>query len=327
MRMKSYLSLAALTILSALFSLQCTFEDEDPAPDNPFENIDTPAPEEEQPDSNTIVGLHKFIFSQSCDVPGCHDGTFEPDFRTVESTYNTLLYQPILKNDPERDFRYRVKPFDADASWLHEKLITEDPIISRMPSNGNPLSATEIRAVREWINNGARDMYGNVPELPDPSPVIYGVAAFAHYQGVEFRLDTIRETATTTPFVVVKAFEGAGITQTDLWIGVIDQGEDSTAIEDFTDNRLLVSDKIDDFSQARTYQAEYMPEGKVVSPFLQYSQAGFYWRVRINPQDYEVGKVYYFRYHVNDGKEKSREIPNFNSPYEAKTYMAFVVVE
>ena len=48
-------------------------------------------------DPNTIAGIHANIFSKTCANSGCHDGTFEPDFRTIESSYNTLVNHPIIK--------------------------------------------------------------------------------------------------------------------------------------------------------------------------------------------------------------------------------------
>ena len=50
-------------------------------------------------DPNSIAALHKDIFKPTCANSGCHDGNFEPDFRTIESSYNTLVNQPIVKND------------------------------------------------------------------------------------------------------------------------------------------------------------------------------------------------------------------------------------
>src|SRR5262245_28034848 len=43
-------------------------------------------------DSSSFLGIHKYILSVKCAVSGCHDGSFEPDYRTVQSAYSTLLY-------------------------------------------------------------------------------------------------------------------------------------------------------------------------------------------------------------------------------------------
>ena len=48
-------------------------------------------------DATTIVGLHRDVFLPTCANSGCHDGLFEPDFRTIESSYNSLVIDQILK--------------------------------------------------------------------------------------------------------------------------------------------------------------------------------------------------------------------------------------
>jgi len=56
----------------------------DPLPHNPYDDINygstTPAT---PPDPNSIVGIHKNILLTRCAKSGCHDGNFEPDFRTA----------------------------------------------------------------------------------------------------------------------------------------------------------------------------------------------------------------------------------------------------
>ena len=62
-------------------------------PDNPFDGIDYSVNEipSIEVDSSTFLGLHTYIFSKACNQPGCHDGTFEPEFPTVQSAYNYLV--------------------------------------------------------------------------------------------------------------------------------------------------------------------------------------------------------------------------------------------
>ena len=59
----------------------------DDAPENPYDNIDysNNSGNDTVLDPASIAGLHKNIFVKRCANPGCHDGTFEPDFRTVQS--------------------------------------------------------------------------------------------------------------------------------------------------------------------------------------------------------------------------------------------------
>ncbi len=81
-------------------------------PPNPFETTGGGGTSVSTVDSNTFLGLHTHVFAQTCAQPGCHDGSFEPDFRTVESAYRTLVYHPVVKNTPDERFDFRVVPGD-----------------------------------------------------------------------------------------------------------------------------------------------------------------------------------------------------------------------
>ena len=80
---------------------------------NPYDAQDLPEDNTVQGEGlnpASIEGLHANIFGKTCANSGCHDGNFEPDFRTIESTYNTLVFQPIIKNDLQGTYEYRVVP-------------------------------------------------------------------------------------------------------------------------------------------------------------------------------------------------------------------------
>ena len=99
-------------------------------------------------DPSSFSALHNNIFSTTCANSGCHDGTFEPDFRTIESSYNSLVYQPPIKNDANNSFDYRVKPGDAIQSVLYHRLIVDiDGISGIMP----------LEYEDDWGNN--KDVY------------------------------------------------------------------------------------------------------------------------------------------------------------------------
>ena len=115
-----------------------------------------------------IAGLHQNVFQKTCANSGCHDGTFEPDFRTIESTYNTLVDQPVIKNDPQGSFNYRVVPGNAEASQLMARLTYDIdgnsgvmPLVIEPDSDWAVNKETHIQNIRSWINDGAKDVFGN----------------------------------------------------------------------------------------------------------------------------------------------------------------------
>ncbi len=125
-----------LAVTAVLFSCKDSITNlEGTVPLNPYDTLQYP--ENKVPeiavDSNSFLGIHKYILSKKCAVPACHDGSFEPDYRTVQSAYNTLVYAGVVKNDSAKSFEYRVVPGDTAHSWLHERITTTDAVLGRMP--------------------------------------------------------------------------------------------------------------------------------------------------------------------------------------------------
>lgn len=113
-------------------------------------------------DPTSFDGLHANIFSKSCAVSGCHDGNFEPDFRTIESSYNTLVDQPIIKNDPQNTYEVRVKPGNPTQSVLVARMTFDIdgnsgimPLVIDTNSDWAEKKEEYIQNVKDWIQKGA----------------------------------------------------------------------------------------------------------------------------------------------------------------------------
>lgn len=170
-------------------------------PENPFDDPKNKPPITNNPvDSfglDNFAGLQRDIFKKTCSNSGCHDGTFEPDFRTIESSYNTIVYQPVIKNNPAGSFLHRVVPGNAQASVLHERVVRDiDGISGIMPLSVDPDSdwptrkTTYINAIAAWINAGAKDMFGNPPANGPANPRIQGVIFGEQYAQLSFMSGT-----------------------------------------------------------------------------------------------------------------------------------------
>ena len=313
--------------LILLLGLLCFFacRPDDP-PHNPFDDIDYTGgkmPKEPQPDSSSMIGLHQYIFAKSCAVPGCHDGSFEPDYRTVQSTYSTLVYQPVIKNDPQNTYTYRVVPNDVEASWLYYRVTTDDQTLGRMPLYDNPLTEGQLKALRTWIKQGAPDMFGNASTYPNTQPSITAMAAFNKAGGADVRRDTSRIDGNPVyPFIAAKNL------QMDIWLGITD---DSTQLDQLQNTRLAFSGHYDNFSQAIVINAVYSPTPKVVPDYFGNGRAGeFYWKVSIDAgQQLPVDEngITYFRLITNDGNHtEDYEFPRPAHPLEFKLFLSFVRV-
>jgi hypothetical protein len=286
-----------LVVAGLLFIFSCEKE-----PDNPYDNVDYDTDTTTTPtaDPNTIIGLHRNIFFPRCAKSGCHDGTFEPDYRTVMSTYSTLVYSPVIKPtvDSISFFKLRVIPYNTDSSFLIERLTTSTS--DYMPSNGNRLSSSDIDHIKTWINNGARDPDGNVPVAPNLPPVVTGIFAVDQ---TTLEADTNRLGG--IPYNPVIVHPGQNIYV--VW-GVED---DSTDYANLTTNQMKLSYDMDDFSAATTVNAVYFFG---------------YWAVPINSANYTPNDTVFFRYYVNDGDHvQPTEFPRDDYAFYYKYYCSFIV--
>ena len=151
--------------------VSCTiFACQKDAPLNPFDDpslrppVDTSS-QETLIDPTSLTGLHKNIFKPTCANSGCHDGTFEPDFRTIESTYNTMVNKTAISPYSEQGITVRVVPNNVGKSMLYYRLTEFLP----QSSGIMPLEANEsdwqtkkdehLSNIKAWIEKGAPNVF------------------------------------------------------------------------------------------------------------------------------------------------------------------------
>ena len=308
---RRYSIVAILSIL--LFAIAC--EKDDVEPDNPFDKIDygTDVTANDTLNPTSITGLHRNVFLPKCAVPGCHDGHFEPDFRSVQSSYSTLVYAPIVKNNDAGEFTYRVVPGDTALSVLHER-VTNCCFVNaddRMPQDniGTGLPQTDINNISSWILNGAQAANGSNPVRPDLQPVValyvtLNTTFNFEYSQLSNRVDSL----IFNPFMLPDSV--------DSFYFVTFPEDDITPLADLQVNTLKVSTNKDDFTNAQSFQAVYfdIPGEQPV------------WLVTVNASAFQAGQTYYMRYYVNDGQHaEDAEFPQNTSIDPYKTYWSFVV--
>jgi hypothetical protein len=287
----------------------------DDVPPNPYA-VSTVVIENDNPDVDDLpVGsfawLHGKIFKPTCANSGCHDGTFEPEFRTIASAYNSLVNQPVIANNPENSFVYRVNPGDTALSFLHERLtVFVENTSGMMPLDYDPNSDWPtnkdfyIQQISNWIESGAPDMMGN----PAPSsqsnlpPLVYGLAAFP-------------EDNTTTPFPRETGEQTSAIlvdsAPIDIWLFPYD---DNALLTDFESVSIKVSTNPIDFTGAVEVPCEI--SGPVLALDFGNSPTNFHYKATLDLSGLPIGTIYYVRCYLNDGVQTEiTEIPNSSSTY------------
>lgn len=284
-------------------------------PENPFDgqeiHQDTVSLEIINPEPNSFAGIYHNILKPTCSNVGCHDGTFEPDYRTLGSAYNTLVYQVPIKNDGQ--YTYRVEPFNSQSSVIVARLkglLTPAMPFEVEPDSDWPAKKNEyISTIETWINNGAPDIMGNVRQINYPAPVLLG----------------------------------AGGTHSDVWLsreggtGPIAMPPTGSIVrlyfafsheylmpDQLQYNKVAFSDNPDDFDGAlqRPLQILGIPrmERGFYGGFVSYTHY-----IEINPSaefDVQVAQWYY-RVYIQDDHNPVTEIPSDNGIFYIKSYMSF----
>ena len=267
-------------------------------PPNPFD-IGTGEPV----DTANLMGfaaLHEKFLEPRCANPACHDGTFEPDFRTVEGSYNTLVYHPVVKNDENETFEYRVVPGDVNQSWLINRLMTANDTLGRMPLYAEPLTWDEVKEFSDWIMAGAPDARGNLPIEPNEVPRFEWYVAFSgDMDWNNTRIDNNRH-AWEFPFP-------AAVDDTVRL--VFRMNDDMTEPSSFPNVKVWLSDN-EDYDNAVSYNANYL--------------TGSFWNLMFPPNTFNVGDTNYFYLEFTDGTHNVMA-PEFDSPWWYKDHCSFYI--
>lgn len=267
-------------------------------PPNPFD-IGTGEPV----DTANLTGfaaLHEKFLEPRCANPACHDGTFEPDFRTVEGSYNTLVYHPVVKNDENGTFEYRVVPGDVNQSWLINRLMTANDTLGRMPLYAEPLTWDEVKEFSDWIMAGAPDARGNLPIEPNEVPRFEWYVAFSgDMDWNNTRIDNNRD-AWEFPFP-------AAVDDTVRL--VFRMNDDMTEPSSFPNVKVWLSDN-EDYDNAVSYNANYL--------------TGSFWNLMFPPNTFNMGDTNYFYLEFTDGTHNVMA-PEFDSPWWYKDHCSFYI--
>lgn len=279
---------------------------------NPFDSVDysnDPNNNTTNLNPNTIEGIHKSILQPRCATPGCHDGHFEPDFRTIQSSYATLVWNKVTKNNNSSSFKFRVVPYDFQNSWLHERLITKDATIGQMPLYSTPLNSGEVNQIKSWIQNGAKDYLGNSPAYPNSEPQIQYFVMFNNL--FNYRYDTIRVGGVQYNSVLLEPSVSINNTTVNVMVPITD---DSTASSALINTKIKLSLNENDFTN---------PLRSISGGYFSSANA---WRFIISPSGLPIDTPIYMRVYTNDGDHPNdTQFPTNNLIHEYKSYWSFIL--
>jgi hypothetical protein len=289
-----------------------------PAVENPYDKVvivkDTSGTKNKTPDPSSIEGLHLNLFAPTCANSGCHDGTFEPDFRTVQSTFASLVNQKPIKNDLAGTFAARVVPGNADASMLIYRMTIDlggnsgiMPLVIDPGSDYASKKDQHLDNLKKWINNGAKDMNGNSSPVVDFPPLILGV------QGL------IGGSPLSRGGKYEPLYCSAG-QSFELWFSLTDDKVNQSALTGMKINWST------DPSQYNPANEKPLQAATVkMMPGLYSGSVSYAWYYPFDGSGLKKDDVIWFRITCSDGTNINYELPNNNSMFFLKKYFAVSV--
>jgi len=272
----------------------------------------------------SFSALHNNIFTPTCANSGCHDGNFEPDFRTIESSYNSLVYQPVIKNDINNSFTYRVDPGNSSKSVLYHRLIVDiDGISGIMPLSAeyNPEhywydhEQEYINNIKTWIDDGAKDMFGNLPQLPNDIPLGRGMVVFESGQ-VNNPLNRNSQNGTV--------FVPNNLDSIDIWFSVTD---DILPANQLSYNKIKISNSLHNFSNILEENLSVLANPiSEIGFFSSTNLESFYHRYSLDLSSYNSGDIIYIKIYVKDDVNPITEIPNNGAPFPFIKYFSLTII-
>src|SRR6056297_2581 len=301
--------LTGLSLLALFFWGGCS--DSEP-PTNPFDdqtsNQDTVRFELTSAESSTIAGIYYNVFQPTCANVGCHDGTFEPDFRTLESAYNTLVYEVPIKNDGS--YTDRVVPGSVETSVIMARLnnILSPPMPIQLEPDSDWFEYGDdyIEDIRTWIENGALDIMGQAPTVTDHPFKLEGIFVMQN-DSIYRRFDTRK------PLRLPKDSIGDSY----IYFALSHPERLPSELEDKVD--LQFSTSLSPFQDSISQGVEYLP-----SPYMYYGYHGetipFHFRVQIQAEQLDSNEVYFLRLFI---PSESQKVPNEDALFHIKKYYSF----
>lgn len=102
----------------------------------------------------TFDAIQANVFTPTCAISGCHAGAGAPEGLNLREGFSYALLVDVSSNQVPA--LLRVRPGDADNSYLVQKLEGTAAGGRRMPLNGPPfLPQSTVDVIRQWINDGA----------------------------------------------------------------------------------------------------------------------------------------------------------------------------
>tara|TARA_B110000196_G_scaffold232734_1_gene201226 strand:- start:88 stop:789 length:702 start_codon:yes stop_codon:yes gene_type:complete len=232
-----------------------------------------------------------------------------------------MVYHPVIKNDIANSYEFRVEPGNSDKSVLYKRLIEDiDGISGIMPLTAeyNPEhywydhEEEYIQNIKDWIDDGAKDIFGNTPLQANKVPEMRGCIAFLTGQNTPLN----REQPRGTIYIPSNA------TSVDFWFSVLD---DKLTPNQLTFNKIKFAPNLLNFENQPEYTLEVITPSLIETGFYLSTVDEFYHKYTLDMSSYNSGDVVFIRIYVQDDINDITEIPSNGTEYQIIKHFTFTV--
>jgi hypothetical protein len=185
------------------------------------------------------------------------------------------------------------------------------PLVVDAKSDWYKKKTQYITNIKNWINNGAKDMFGNNAQIGNRIPQISGIVAYVNGGGAPLERDP-GKSSLRVPI---------GTTSLTVWISFSD---DSTAANSLTVNKYNLSKYaysfVDSLQSPLSTSTSIIEKGYFGAPVSYAHQFTF------NPSVFPKGTVVFMRFYVRDPQHSVTEIPEKGSANYIMQYCSFRIL-
>jgi len=172
-----------------------------------------------------------------------------------------------------------------------------------------------INNIKDWIDNGAKDMFGNFPLLPNDIPLARGMVVFASGQ---LNSPINRNSQNGTVLI------SNNLDSVDLWFSITD---DLLFSNQLSYNKIKISNSLHNFSDVSESDLEVL--NNPISEVGFFSNVGlesFFHKFTLDLGTYNAGDIIYVKVYVKDNVNPITEIPNNGSPFSFIQYFSLTII-
>ena len=171
-----------------------------------------------------------------------------------------------------------------------------------------------IQNIKDWIDQGAKDMFGNDPLLPNDIPLGRGMVVFNSGQNT----NPLSRDASGSVLI------SNSLTSVDVWFSVVD---DVMQANNLSYNKVKKSTNLFNFNDIPEENLEvYNTPINQLGYYSSSNNEEYYHKYTLDLTSYNIGDIIYLKIYVKDDVNPVTEIPNNGSPFTFLRYFTIKII-